>query len=228
MATNFPFLRIFFKAPVLDTMTSAGQTRIVIIFDSKNTLQWGSLDVPLLGLTKDWYGVSQEHPAGFALAQDSHRLWFIATHRKPASLHPQSRPGKFMPNLWQYDVAELFLATPSGDRYFEFNLSPNGAWWSCEFKGPRIREEEVEIVMPEVATFSELAPDGGWVAALSIPLDLLRARIDFGPKSTGNVAFILGHPKPSYLSAADLRGDEPDFHQPSHVRKLDFVPVPPP
>ncbi|RYD32358.1 MAG: hypothetical protein EOP87_12990 [Verrucomicrobiaceae bacterium] len=227
MTTNFQIAGDFFKAPGLDRAGAAGQTRNVTVFESNTALIWGDLDVPLLGLTKDWHGVPLEDPAGFSLAMDGRRLWFIATHRKPASLHPQSRPGKFMPGLWEHDVAELFLATPSGDRYFEFNLSPNAAWWSCEFKGPRIREEEADIIMPEVAAFSELAPDGGWVAALSIPLDLLRARIDFGPQSLGNVTFILGNPEPSYLSAADLGSGEPDFHRPSHFRKLRFAPVPP-
>lgn len=201
--------------------------RDVNVFESRTPLLWGSLDVPLLGLLKDWHGTPVKDPAGFSLAVDGSRLWFIATHRKPASLHPQSRPGKFMPGLWQYDVAELFLASPSGDRYFEFNLSPNGAWWSCEFRGPRLREEEIDIVMPEVAAFSELAPDGGWVAALSIPLDLLRARIDFGPQSSGNVTFILDNPNPRYFSAKDLGPGEPDFHRPAHFGKIQFAPLPP-
>ena len=197
------------------------------VFQSNTPLVWGALDVPLCGLAKDWHGAPIADPAGFSLAMDGRRLWFIASHRKPATLHPQSRPGKFMAGLWQYDVAELFLASPSGDRYFEFNLSPNGAWWSCELKGPRVREEEIDIVMPEVATFSELAPDGGWVAAMSIPLDLLRARIDFGNRTTGNVTFILGHPRPVYLSAADLGVGEPDFHRPAAFRKIQAAPVPP-
>jgi predicted amidohydrolase len=81
-------------------------------------------------------------------------------NRNAADLHPKSRPGLFMPGLWEHDVAELFIAHPGG-RYFEFNLSPNAAWWSCEFKAPRVREEETDIVFPEVATFAELAPDGG-------------------------------------------------------------------
>jgi len=223
----FQTVRDFFEVRVLDIGGRGGQTRDVIVFESKSPLAWGSLDVPLLGLSKDWHGASIADPAGFSLAADAKRLWFIATHRKPASLHPQSRPGKFMPGLWQHDVAELFLATPDGSRYFEFNLSPNGAWWSCEFKGPRVREEETDIVMPEVAAFSELAPDGGWVAALSIPLDLLRARLGFGPETLANVTFILGHPAPHYLSAADLGAGEPDFHQPGKFRKLQFSPLPP-
>jgi hypothetical protein len=197
------------------------------VFESKTPLAWGALDVPLLGLTRDWHGQPISTPAGFSLATDNRRLWFIATHRKPADLHPQSRPGKFQTELWNHDVAELFLAAPGGDRYFEFNLAPNGAWWTCEFKGPRQREEETEIAMPDVATFSELSPDGGWVAAMAIPLDLLRARIDFGPRTPANVTFILGHPQRQYLSATDLGSGEPDFHRPQRFGALRFTAIPP-
>jgi hypothetical protein len=197
------------------------------VFESKTPLAWGSLDVPLLGLTKDWHGRPLAAPAGFSLAVDRRRLWFIATHREAATLHPQSRPGKFQAGLWQYDVAELFLADPTGSRYFEFNLAPNAAWWTCEFKAPRVREEEVEISMPEIAVFSELSPDGGWVAAMAIPLDMLRARIDFGPQSLGNVAFILNQPTPRYLTATDLGPGEPDFHRPDRFAKLNFAAIPP-
>ena len=197
------------------------------VFESRTPLVWGELDVPLLGITKDWQGNPLASPAAFSLAKDARRLWFIATHRDPADLHPQARPGKFQAELWRHDVAELFLTDPSGRRYFEFNLSPNGSWWSCEFKGPRQREEEADIVMPEVATFAELAPDGGWVAAMAIPLDLLRGRLDFGPACAGNVTFVLGNPAPRYLTATDLGGGEPDFHRPDRFPKLRFAPLPP-
>ena len=200
--------------------------RDMTVFESKTPLAWGELDVPLLGLSKDWNGELLQSPAGFSLAVDGRRLWFVATHRTAASLHPQSRPGKFQTGLWEHDVAELFLASPDGCRYFEFNLAPNGAWWTCEFKGPRQREEDTEIAMPEIATFSELAPDGGWVAAMAIPLDLLRARIDFGPRTLANVTFILGHPKPRYLSATDLGSGEPDFHRPGRFAPVRLTPIP--
>ena len=67
----------------------------------------------------------------------------------------------------------------------------------------------------------------GWVAAMAIPLDLLRARVDFGPESLANVTFILGQPAPRYLTASDLGGGEPDFHRPGKFRKIQFAPIPP-
>lgn len=195
------------------------------IFTSPSPLMWGELDVPMLGLTKDWHGTPLEPPAAFSLAMDEIRLWFIAHHRRPASLHPNARPGEFQAGLWQYDVAELFIADPVSGRYFEFNLAANGAWWSCEFTAPRVREEETDIAMPDVATFSDMAPDGAWVAAMSIPLDLLKARLDFGPNSRINVTMILESPDQRFLSATDLGEGEPDFHRPQRFSGLELAPL---
>jgi hypothetical protein len=199
----------------------------MMIFKSSCPLVWGELDVPLLGIAKDLAGAPVQPAAAFCLATDPRHLWFIANHRKPASIHPQARPGVFQAELWKYDVAELFIADPVSGRYFEFNLAPNGAWWTCEFTAPRVRADEAEIAMPEVATFSEMAPDGSWLAAMAIPLDLLRARIDFGPGTRLNVTLILESPQQRFLSAADLGPGEPDFHQPQRFPQVEFAALPP-
>lgn len=197
------------------------------VFTSPRQLIWGELDVPLFGLQKDWGGTLLEIPAAFSIVADPRRLWFIANHRKPAWLHPQARPGAFQAELWRYDVAELFLADPVSGRYFEFNLAPNGAWWSCEFTAPRVRAEEAEIAMPEVATFSEMSPDGSWVAAMALSLDLLKARLDFGPRTRLNVTMILESPHQRFLSAVDLGEGGPDFHRPGKFSQAVFSLLPP-
>jgi hypothetical protein len=196
------------------------------VFTSSQPLVWGELDVPLFGLDKDLYGVPVPVPAAFSVVLDPRRLWFVANHRQPALIHPQARPGAFLAGLWQHDVAELFLADLDSGRYFEFNLAPNGAWWSCEFTGPRVRADEAEIAMPEVATFSELSPDGSWLAAMAVPRDLLEARLDFGPRTCMNVAMILESPEQRFLSAVPLAGAVPDFHQPGRFSKIVFTPLP--
>lgn len=196
------------------------------IFTSPQALQWGELDVPLLGVAKDWHGTPMRHAAGFSLAADDWRLWFIAHHREPAGLHPLARPGVFQAELWRYDVAELFIADPKSGRYFEFNLAANGAWWSCEFTAARVRAEACDIAMPDVATFAEISADGAWLAAMAIPLDLLRARLDFGPNSRANVSFILGSPEQKFLTAADLGGGDPDFHRPERFPQVSFTAMP--
>jgi hypothetical protein len=196
------------------------------VFTSPRQQVWGALDVPLFGLQNDLGGTPLDVPAAFSIVADTQRLWFVANHRKPALIHPQAKPGAFQAELWQYDVAELFLADPVSGRYFEFNLAPNGAWWSCEFTAPRVRAEEAEIAMPEVATFSELAPDGSWVAAMAIPLNLLKARLDFGPATRLNVTMILESPQQKFLSAVNLGEGGPDFHRPGKFSQVVFSPIP--
>ena len=198
----------------------------VTIFQCARPLAWGELDLPLIGISRDWDGAALDPPAGFALADDGLRLWFVAHHRAPAEPHPRAMPGAFLAGLWQHDCAELFLTDPAGQRYFEFNLAPNGAWWSCEYTAPRVRAEEVDIAMPEVATFADLAADGAWVAAMALPVDLLRARLDYGPGSRANVTFMLGGQRRRHASAADLGGGSPDFHRPSRFPAVDFTPPP--
>jgi hypothetical protein len=196
------------------------------IFTSPQRLIWGELDVPLFGLAKDLDGILLQEPAAFSLVVDAQHLWFIASHRKSARLHPQARPGRFQAELWRHDVAELFLFDPVSGRYFEFNLAPNGAWWTCEFIAPRVRADLAEIAMPEVATFSELSADGSWVAAMAIPVDLLKARLNFGNETHVNVTMILESPVQKFISATDLGPGEPNFHQPEQFSKICFQPLP--
>jgi hypothetical protein len=196
------------------------------VFTSSQLLVWGEFDVPLLGLGNDLQGLPLQVPAAFCVVEDPRYLWFLANHRRPAQLHPKARPGAFQAELWRYDVAELFLADPVSGRYFEFNLAPNGAWWTCEFTAPRIRAEEMEIAMPEIATFSEMAADGSWLAGMAIPVDLLKARLDFGTTTQMNVAMILESPAQRFISAVKLGPGEPDFHQPQRFSKIQFTPLP--
>ncbi len=196
------------------------------LLTSPRPLMWGGLDVPLFGIAKDLAGAPLDPPAAFSLVADPQRLWFLASHRRPAEVHPQARPGGFQAELWKHDVAELFLADPASGRYFEFNLAPNGAWWTCEFTAPRVRADEAEIAMPDIATFAEISPDGAWLAAMAIPLDLLRARLDFGARTRANVTAILESPTQRFASAADLGPGGPDFHRPERFTELKPTPIP--
>jgi hypothetical protein len=210
----------------LDSGVGAGKRfGVITIFESDVPLAWGELDLPLVGMARDWHGNGLEPPPGYSVACDPEHLWFVAHHRAPARPHPKSRPGQFCADLWQYDVAELFLADPASGRYLEFNLAPNAAWWSCEFTAPRQRADGVDIVVPDVATWSDLAPDGAWVAAMAIPLDVLRARIGFGSETHANVCMIVESSDQRFLSATPLGDGEPDFHQPSRFARVCFQPL---
>lgn len=192
---------------------------------SSETLAWGELDVPLFGCVRDWYGELVEPPAGWCLVEDPGHLWFIASRAKPAQLHPASRPGKFQAELWKHDVAELFMASPDRSRYLEINLSPNGAWWSCHFDGPRRRREPEDRPLEGVKTHADLGPDGRWVAAIAIPLEMLRREIGYGADTPMNVTFILDSPAQRFLTVAAAVAGDPDFHRPDAFPVVERIDV---
>jgi len=189
---------------------------------SDQPLRWGELDVGLFGLANDWHGKLIDKPLTFGLAVDHDYLWFIACHETPAMIHPEARPGAFQPELWRYDVAEFFLLDPSTGRYLEFNLAPNGAWWSAFFTGPRVCENAMDTPLEGVATYADLAPGGGWMTAAALPLKTLREELNFGDQSMMNVTFIVNSPEQQFISAVKLNGSEPDFHQPEKFKKITF------
>ena len=192
---------------------------------SDKPLRWGSLDLSLFGVDQDWDGNKVEPQVAFGFAVDQDYLWFVAAHQTPPALHPDAQPGAFQTELWKYDVAEFFLLDPESGRYLEFNLAPNGAWWSAEFSAPRIRTEIGEHPFPEVATYAEIADDGSWMAAAALPISQLRERFHFGAESRLNACFIINSPEQQFLSAAKLNAPEPDFHLPDQFPKVHFFHV---
>lgn len=201
-----------------------GQPRDTMkIYHSTAPLSWGDLSLPLWGLTQDLAGHSLCSPLMFSIAFDVERLWFVAAGKTPAQIHPQARPGQFLAELWKFDCVEFFIANARSERYLEFNLAANGAWWSAEFIGPRQRAEVQHVAFPEVATFAELSPEGGWLSAMAIPLDLLQARIDWSLESFVNVTAIVETPQQRFVSANPLPGDTPDFHQPQHFSRVEWI-----
>jgi hypothetical protein len=187
----------------------------------KTRLDWNGLDLPLSVIEQDWYGRQLDVPVVFALALDPLGLWFVAGRQKAARVHPQAGPGEFVPGLWQYDVAELFIGHPDKGRYLEFNLAPNGAWWSAEFTSPRVRANGDDVEIPGVKTYSEISSAGGWRAAAVIPLKELRARLDFGAASRMNVTFIIDSPEQKFLTANPAPAGEPDFHHPDLLARIE-------
>ena len=87
--------------------------------------QWafnGSFDqlasLPRQELVNDWFGYDVEPSAEFAFATDGEYLWFLASRSKEATVHPDARPGQFLPELWRYDLAEWFMAAGDGTNYW--------------------------------------------------------------------------------------------------------------
>ncbi len=164
-------------------------------------------------LSSDWFGQSFSPPAHYLFGMDRDHLHFFASRNSQAAIHPESRPGEFQPELWKYDVAEFFLRAPDSNHYLEFNLAPNGGWWSCLFKEALTPMDENNPPLPGVIATGEVTPDG-WNALAKIPLSFLREHLDFGSGSMLNATFILNSPAQIFLTAGAPAPGEPNFHRP--------------
>ena len=164
-------------------------------------------------LCSDWFEQSLTVPVHFLFALDRDHLHFIAERKSEAHIHPESELGKFQPELWKYDVAEFFLRAPNSNHYLEFNLAPNGGWWSCLFKEALVPLEETNTPLPGVIATGESSSDG-WKAHAKIPLPFLKEHLDFETESRLNATFILNSPEQIFVTAGAPAPGEPNFHRP--------------
>lgn len=189
----------------------------MIVWKLAKHLDVEDLQVPFVPLRHGWWGEPIVPAPSYALVADPDRLWLVAARGCPGQAHPGGGCGEFVEGLWKYDVAELFVAGPCG--YLEFNLSPAGAWWCARFSAPRVRHHGMP--QPRVVAHSHSQANGGWLAALGIPLDDLRRETGFDEATRINVTMILGCADQQFLSVADLGGGQPDFHRPAHYQAIE-------
>jgi hypothetical protein len=195
------------------------------IFTSEQPLAWGNLDLPMIGLTNDWFGDKHEPPSTFTLAKDSNFLWFISIFPKSSIIHPMASPGQFTHELWKYDVAELFLTNPETGEYLEFNLTSNSAWWASKFSSIRLPSDKQPRFTENILTHHDKSQADYYVSGLQIPIIFLQKEIDFGFITRGNITIIRNSPNQLFLSASKLPGLQPDFHQPNSFKNLSFIPL---
>ena len=190
---------------------------------SKHPLSRPHLTLPMEQVTHDWFGQPQQPSPRYAMGLDAESFWLVASHEDRPRLHRSAKTGDFVEGLWEYDVAEWFVAAADGSSYLEFNLGPQGAWWCCGFDEARLRSEPALAPPAGVRTYAESTPQGAWTSAIAVPRAFLEEHVGFGPQSRMNVTMILGTPKERFLTAADLGGGEPDYHRPRQFRTADWI-----
>ncbi len=165
-------------------------------------------------LDQEWFGSAVEPPFEFRFWLSEEALHFAARRAAPALLHPEAREGRFQELLWKYDTAEFFVATPEGDRYMEFNLAPNGSWWSAAFTEPRVVNPAVPPVPQGVVAHGH-ADATGWECEARLPLAYL-ALMGIHPGLAPcrlAAAAILNSPQQVFLTTSTDTSGSPDFHR---------------
>lgn len=145
---------------------------------------------------------------------------FAARYRS-ITVFPDAEPNGRRDQLWDRDVAEVFLQPNAADarRYKEIEVSPNGQWIDLDI-APNEKRNLQSGLRRRVRLDEETKT---WNAALALPMASLVERFD--PASAWRVNFfrVEGANEPRYYSAwRPTRTPVPNFHVPECFGKLIF------
>ncbi len=161
-----------------------------------------------------WNGKGSTRPdlwARFALSKTKEGIMVTAT--MPTALAeriPNAPENTRVDNLWEYSVAELFLAK-NDKEYLEIEIGPCGHFLILGFSDVRVRSNEYEDFAPTIVTHNDQKTI---THTFLIPTTMLPEPI------TKACAFVIS--KDLFLSSAPLPGDEPNFHQPASFPPIVF------
>jgi hypothetical protein len=151
------------------------------------------------------------------IALDPKHLWFAGSLPGGGVSLSNAKHGEFFEGLWEGDVLELFIKEPSG-RYFEFNVSPQGAWWGMELSS--YRERASYLRLPRVTLIETEVLSDRWTALVCIERSSLP--VAMAADSTIHVSGIVHGTKSRYLSSNPVAKIPPDFHHLDAFQRMSF------
>jgi alpha-galactosidase len=184
---------------------------------------WG--DARNLRFQADWQGKNadpeRETEVWLLWTPETLYLRFRVKYRV-ITVFSDAEPNGRRDQLWDRDVAEVFLQPAGSDRkrYKEFEISPNGMWIDLDIAPGE--KHDLQSGLRRRVTLNEASKT--WIAELALPMKSLVERFD--PAATWRVNFyrVEGTSEPRFYSAWQPTGTPaPNFHVPDAFGKLIFA-----
>lgn len=179
---------------------------------------------PAIRFSTDWRGretdPQRETEARLFWTLETLFLRFAARFRE-LHVFPDARPDGRRDQLWDRDVAEVFLQPDASDPlvYKEFEVSPNGFWIDLNISHGE-KEEMRSGLRRRVVQDAQART---WTAELSIPMKSLTR--EFDPEKGWRVNFyrVEGKVEPRFYAAwSPTMTPQPNFHVPEAFGHLEF------
>ncbi len=187
-----------------------------------STLSWGEAEP--LSFDQNWKGENPEPRRATEVrllwTPDTLFLRFLA-HYQSLNLYKEARNDGWRDQLWDRDVAEVFLQPGSSDPlvYKEFEVAPNGFWIDLDISHGA--KEEMRSSLKRRVVLDENVKT--WTAELAIPMRSLTTAFDANRDWRVNFYRVEGLVEPRFYSAwSPTYSKEPNFHVPEAFGKLLF------
>jgi len=182
------------------------------------------LSAPLC-FNRDWQGKNadpeRETEVRLLWTPESLFVRFRAKFRV-ITVFPDAEPNGRRDQLWDRDVAEVFLQPDSSQlrRYKEFEVSPNGFWIDLDIAPDE--KHDLKSGLRRRAILNEATKT--WVAELALPMKSLVAYFDAAATWRVNFYRVEGSAEPRFYSAwRPTKTPVPNFHVPEAFGELAFV-----
>jgi alpha-galactosidase len=179
---------------------------------------------PAIQFDHDWRGENSDP----GRSTEVRILWtpetfFLRFHQRyrTITVYPDARPDGWRDELWDRDVAEVFLQPDASDarKYKEFEVSPNGYWIDLAISHGE-KEELHSKLKRRVVLDKESST---WTAELAIPMQSLTPHFSANDVWRVNFYRVEGEREPRFYSAwSATYSPKPNFHVPEAFGKLIF------
>jgi alpha-galactosidase len=173
----------------------------------------------------DWQGKNadpeRETEVRLLWTRETLYLRFRARYRV-ITVFADAEPSGRRDQLWDRDVAEVFLQPDESDRrrYKEFEISPNGMWIDLDIAPGE--KHDLKSELRRRVTLNEASRT--WIAELALPMKSLVERFDPAAKWRVNFYRVEGANEPRFYSAWQPTGTPaPNFHVPEAFGTLIFA-----
>ena len=173
---------------------------------------------------QDWQGknadTQRETEVRLLWTKDALYLKFVARYRS-ITVFPDAEPNGRRDQLWNRDVAEVFLQPPGWElrHYTEFEVSPNGFWIDLDIAPGE--KHDLQSGLKRRVHLDE--KNRTWAAELALPMKSLTAQFDPGTAWRVNFFRVEGPSEPRFYSAWQAtRTPMPNFHVPERFGTLVF------
>lgn len=184
---------------------------VIDIFQSERALSVEVVaSLPRQSLSVGWNRAVLSRPFAWSVSLDPTVLWFGCSLPGGSRVKSGTHRGEFVEGLWEYDVAELFIRDAQG-AYQEFNVAPNGAWWSMTHSEYRVRSNQ--SCPAKCLSVTTNISDGYWDVVAAF--DRRSLQVPLEKESLVHVTGIHYAAQPIYMSSRPPRDIAPDFHHPS-------------
>jgi alpha-galactosidase len=179
---------------------------------------------PAIRFDRDWQGKhadpKRETEVRLLWTREVLYLRFLA-HYSSVTVFPDAEPSGRRDRLWDRDVVEVFLqpAGSHGQRYKEFEVSPNGFWIDLDI-GPGEKRNLQSGLRRRVKIDEQ---NKTWMAETALPMKSLTTQFDPTKAWRANFFRVEGATEPRFYSAWRPTGTPvPNFHVPEAFDKLIF------